>query len=153
MWCVLYLQTSTEGRTRTSNEIMDITTSGIQHNIYRNKYGTCKTYTMKSKAALIKYLHQESFVPPKQILLKAINNKKNSTWPGFTAQEVQKYLPDSMPAIYKGHMKIQKQGIRSTKAKIRTALDRHNTKRDLNLPITIDKKAPLRIPCNSKSKK
>ena len=58
------------------------------------KHMTYNTYAMKSKAALIKYLHQAEFSQPKQTLLKEINNKQLSTCPGFTAHAVQKYLPD-----------------------------------------------------------
>ena len=70
-------------------------------------------HAMISKEALIKYLHQVIFSPPKQTILKAIGNKQFSTWTGFMAQAVQKYLPDLAPAIYKGHMKRQKQVLRS----------------------------------------
>ena len=65
-------------------------------------------YAMTSNAALIKYLHQAEFITPKQTLLKATNNKQFSTWPGFTAWAVKKYLLDSVPATDKVHMKRQK---------------------------------------------
>ena len=48
---------------------------------------------------------------------------------------VQKYLPESSPATGKGHMKRQKQGIRSTKEKIMTALSTIETARDIKPPI------------------
>ena len=38
-----------------------------------------KTFAMAFKAALIKYLHEATLSPPKQTLLKAINNKQFST--------------------------------------------------------------------------
>ena len=79
-------------------------------------------YPMISIAALIKYLHQAAFSPPKQKFLKAINNKQFSIWPGLIARAFQKYLPYLVPATDKGYMKRQKQGIRSTKDKIKTAL-------------------------------
>ena len=128
--------------------MMDIATSGIQHDIYKKKTGhtrhmTYNTYAITSKAALIKYLHQAAFSPPKQTLLKAINNKQFSTWPGLTPRAVQKYLPDSAPAIDKGHIKRQKQGIRSTREKIKTVFDILETNRYLRPPITIDKENHL----------
>jgi hypothetical protein len=91
-------------------------------------------YTMTSKEALIKYLHQCLFSPPKRTLIKAINNNQFSTWPGLTANAVQRYLPDSSPATDKGHMKRQKQGIRSTKTKLQAALNDIETARDMNPP-------------------
>ena len=121
---------------------MDIATPGMQQDIYRNKYSHTKhmvynTYDIKYKVSLIKYLHQAAFSPPKQTLLKATNNKQFSTWPGFTVREVQKYLPDLAPEKDKGHTKRQKQGIRSTKDKIKTALYILKTNRDLQPPIKI----------------
>ena len=103
------------------------------------RHMACNSFSMTSKAAIIKYLHQAAFSLPKQTLLKAINNKQFSTCPGFTARAVQKYLPDSALATDKVHMKIQKQVIWSTKEKIKTVLEILKTKRDLYLPITTDK--------------
>ena len=77
---------------------------------------------MTSKASLVQYLHQAAFSPPKATLLKAVHNNQFLTWPGLTVKAVKKYLPDSSPATDKGHMKRQKQGIRSTKKKIMTEL-------------------------------
>ena len=90
---------------------------------------------MTSKASLVQYLHQAAFSPPKATLLKAVHNNQFVTWPGLTVKAVQKYLPDSSPATDKGHMKRQKQGIRSTKEKIMTALSTIETTRDINPPM------------------
>ena len=70
---------------------------------------------MTSKASLVQYLHQAVFSPPNATLLKAVHNNQFVTWPGLTVKAVKKYLPDSSPATDKGHMKRQKQGIRSMK--------------------------------------
>jgi hypothetical protein len=91
-------------------------------------------YTMTSKESLIKYLHQRLFSPPKRNLIKAINNNQFTTWPGLTAKAVQQYLPDASPVTDKGHMKRQKQGIRTTKMNIQEALDKIETARDMNPP-------------------
>ena len=90
---------------------------------------------MTSKASLNKYLHQAAFSPPKATLLKALRNNQFATWPGLKAKAVQKYLPDSSPATDKGHMKQQKQGFRSTKNKIMTALETIENMQDMNPPM------------------
>ena len=50
-----------------------------------------------------------------------------------------KNLPDSAPAAEKDNMKRQKQVIRSTKDKIKTALEIINTIRDVHPPISTAK--------------
>ena len=91
-------------------------------------------YQMTSKRALIKYLHQCLFCPPKTTLLKAIRNNQLTTWPGLTAAAVEKYLPDHSPATDKGHMRRQRKGIRSTQTKVETELERIETERDYHPP-------------------
>ena len=88
---------------------------------------------MTLKAALIKYIHQVAFIPPKITLIKSINNKQLLACPGFTSLTVQKDIPDYSPGTDKGHIKINKQGIHSTKEKIITALESIETYSDLNL--------------------
>ena len=90
---------------------------------------------MTSKYSVVQYLHQAAFSPPKATLLKSVHNNQFVTWPGLTVKAVKKYLPDSSPATDKGHMKRQKQGIRSTKEKIMTALNTIETVRDINPPM------------------
>ena len=85
-------------------------------------YQANSAYTMSSKEALIKYLHQCLFCPPKRTLLKAIKNNQLTTWPGLTAKAVERYLPDNAPATDKGHMSRHRKGIRSTRKK--EALDK-----------------------------
>ena len=77
---------------------------------------------MLSKEGLIKYLHQCLFCPPKATLLKATKNNQLSTWPGLTAEAVEKHLPESCPTTDKGPKKRQSKGIRSTKEKAMAAL-------------------------------
>ena len=69
---------------------------------------------MTSKQALIKYLHQCLFSPPKTTLIHALKQNYFPTWPGFTAATVKRYLPDAVPATHKGHMRRQRKGLRST---------------------------------------
>ena len=72
-------------------------------------------YATTTKADLIKYLHQAAFSPVKKTWMKAIENGQFATWPGLTKEAVQKYLVESSPATDKGHMKMQRKNIRSTK--------------------------------------
>jgi hypothetical protein len=71
-------------------------------------------YQMTSKEALVRFLHQCLFSPPKRTLIKALDNGQLPTWP-LTKAAVVKYLPDHSPATDKGSMKRQRQGLRSTK--------------------------------------
>mgnify|MGYP003325311313 CR=1 FL=1 len=91
-------------------------------------------YAMTSKQALIRYLHQCLFSPPKRTLTKACENNQLATWPGLTAKAVKEHLPESSPATDKGHMKRQRQGLRTTKEKIKDKLDDLETDRDINPP-------------------
>ena len=123
---------------------MDTATSGMQHNIYRNKDGPHQTHGIQLichdiKSGTNQIPHQAAVSPPKKTLLKAISNKTISTWPGFTKKAVQKYLPDLAPATKKGHTKRQKQGIMGNKKKIKTVLDILDINRDIYLQITTDK--------------
>ena len=71
-------------------------------------------YTITSKESLIRYLHQCLFIPTKKTLVKAIKNNQLTTWSGLTADAVHKHLPYAALATYKGHIKRQRKGIRST---------------------------------------
>jgi hypothetical protein len=70
-------------------------------------------YQMTLKEALVRFLHQCLFLPPKQTLIKALDNGQLPTWP-LTKEAVVKHLPDHSPATDKGSMKRQRQGLRST---------------------------------------
>ena len=66
---------------------------------------------------------------------------------------MQKYLPESSPATDKGHMKRQKQGIRSTKEKIMTALSTIETARDINPPMEKrNEESDFCLPCCTRTK-
>jgi hypothetical protein len=80
-------------------------------------------YQMTSKDALVKFLHQCLFSPPKRTLVKALDNQQLPTWP-LTKEAVVKYLPDHSPATDKGSMKRQRKGLRSTKVSPREILKR-----------------------------
>ena len=95
----------------------DKNVSASQHQAHHTRHQASNAYTMTSKGALIKYLHQCLFSPPKRTLIKAIKNNQLTTWPGLTARAVQKYLPEHAPGTDKGHMSRHKKGIRSTSKK------------------------------------
>ena len=78
--------------------------------VYTSTAGTKyaeNAYQITSKVDLIQYLHQYLLCPPKQTLVKAIQNNQLSTWPGLTKTVVDKYPPDSSSATDKFHMKRQ----------------------------------------------
>jgi len=90
-------------------------------------------YQMTSNVALIKYLHQCLFCPPKSTPMKATEKKQLTTWPGLTAKAVGKYPLDHAPATDKRHIRRQRKGIRSTK--IKEALETKEHSRDINPPV------------------
>ena len=68
-------------------------------------------------------------------------------WPVLTAAAVQKHLPESAPYTDKSHMKLHRKGLRSTttianskshKAKVKAALEKIETNRDINPPHTVE---------------
>ena len=68
----------------------------------------------KTKVDLIQYLHAACFSPAPDTFIKAIKNNQFTTWPGLTANLVKKHLP---PCVFtaKGHLKLEQQGLQSTK--------------------------------------
>ncbi len=83
----------------------------------------CKTeaaasaYNLPSISQTIRYLHAAAGFPAKDTWIKAINNGNYKTWPGITAKLVSKHFPESVET-QKGHMKKQRQNVRSTKEKV-----------------------------------
>jgi hypothetical protein len=73
-------------------------------------------YSLPSIQQCIKYLHAAAGFPVKETWLDAIKAGNYVTWPGLTAAAVQKHFSDS-DETQKGHMKKQRQGVRSTKLK------------------------------------
>ena len=71
-------------------------------------------FETKSNVDLVKYYHQACWSPSKTTWVKAIKNNFFTTWPGLTAELVQKFLPKSEHTI-KGHLKQEFKNQRSTK--------------------------------------
>jgi hypothetical protein len=74
-------------------------------------------YNLPSIPQTIRYLHAAAGFPTKDSWIKAINNGNYKTWPGITAKAVSKHYPESVET-QKGHMKKQRQNVRSTKQKV-----------------------------------
>ena len=71
-------------------------------------------YSLPSIPHTIRYLHAAAGFPVKETWLDAIKAGNYVTWPGLTTSTVRKHFPDS-DETQQGHMKKQRQGVRSTK--------------------------------------
>ena len=71
-------------------------------------------YELPSTKEVIRFGHAALGFPTKPTLLEAIRNKNLVTFPGMSAENVNKFFPDS-DETQKGHMKQSRQGVRSTK--------------------------------------
>ena len=73
-------------------------------------------YDTKSKQDLILFYHAACFSPPKRTFVEAIKRNAFASWPGLTADIVNKYLPRTEETI-KGHILQHYKGTQSTKLK------------------------------------
>jgi hypothetical protein len=73
-------------------------------------------YSLPSIPQAIKYLHAAAGFPMKDTWVKAIKNGNYVSWPGLTVDMVNKHFPESIETE-QGHMKKQRQNVRSTKQK------------------------------------
>ncbi len=62
------------------------------------------------------WYHTAAGFPPNETFIRAVCNGNYATWPKLTIQLIHKYMPD-LDKTAKGHLKGQRQGIRSTKQK------------------------------------
>ncbi len=86
--------------------------------VSRSKKETAASaYSLPSISQTVRYLHAAAGFPTKDSWIKAINNGNYKTWPGITAHVVSKHFPESVET-QKGHMKKQRQNVRSTKQKV-----------------------------------
>ena len=69
---------------------------------------------MATKTDLVMYYHRAAFPPVPTKFISAINKGNFSTWLGLTAELISKHLPKSL-ATTKGHNKLAKQNVRSTR--------------------------------------
>ena len=75
-------------------------------------------YELPSTEKTIRYLHAAAGFPTKSTWLKAIRAGNYNSWPGLSCKAVNKYFPES-DETQKGHMKQSRQGVRSTKVKVK----------------------------------
>ena len=73
-------------------------------------------YEIKSKQDLILFYHAACFSPRKSTFVEVIKRNAFTSWPGLTADLVNKYLPKT-EATVKGHIRKQYKGTQSTKTK------------------------------------
>ena len=71
----------------------------------------------QTKVQLVKHLHDVCLCPAASTFIKAINNNHFFSFPGLTADLVRHNLLKSV-AVLHGHLKLQRQGLQSTKAHI-----------------------------------
>ena len=76
-------------------------------------------YNLPSTKQSIRYLHAAAGFPVESEWIKAIKAGNYVTWPELTAEAVHKHFPES-DETQKGHMKQQRQNVRSTKIKQNT---------------------------------
>ena len=76
-------------------------------------------YELPSIEPAIRYLHGAAGFPTKATCLKAIRKGSYLSWPLVNVNNVSKYLPE-YEETQKGHMRSQRQGVRSTKTKAPT---------------------------------
>ena len=74
-------------------------------------------YNLPSIAQVIKYHHAAAGFPTKDTWVKAIKAGFYVSWPGLTAEAASKHFPES-EETQKGHLKKQRQNVRSTKRKV-----------------------------------
>ena len=76
-------------------------------------------YELPSIERAVRYLHGAAGFPTKATWLKSIRAGNYLTWPLITVKHVHKYFPES-EETQKGHMRNQRQGVRSTKRALTT---------------------------------
>lgn len=84
----------------------------------KNQHETAvNVYTLPLIPQTIQYLHAAAGFPVKDTWVEAIKHGNYSTWPGVDVKAVKKYFPESVET-QKGHLKKQRQNVRSTKQKV-----------------------------------
>ncbi len=76
-------------------------------------------YNLPSTKETIRYLHASAAHPVEDTWAKEAKAGNFTTWPGLSVKDVHKYFPES-DETKQGHMKKQRQNVRSTKIKIKS---------------------------------
>ena len=87
-------------------------------------------HNLPSISQTIKYHHASAGYPVEDTWTKAINAGNYTTWPCLTSVAVRKHFPES-DETQKGHMKRQRQGVRSTKV-LESIPEEENTATETN---------------------
>ncbi len=85
----------------------------------REQHTILNVYELPSIEQAIRYLHAAAGFPTKTTWLAAIRLGNYNTWPLVTVSNVHKHFPQS-EETQQGHMRSQRQGVRSTKTAPRT---------------------------------
>jgi hypothetical protein len=88
------------------------------------------------------WYHASAGFPTKSTFISAVRNGNYATWPKLTVNLIEKYFPDSTETI-KGHLKGQRQGIRSTKQR---ALDKIIANEATRIKIEAENSPPTQQP-------
>jgi hypothetical protein len=78
-----------------------------------------KVYDLPSISQTVKYLHAAAGFPTEETWIKAIKAGNYATWPTITPSTVRRHFPES-DETQQGHMKRQRQGVRSTRVRDET---------------------------------
>ena len=73
-------------------------------------------FDLPSTRQTLLWYHAAAGFPTKETFIDAVRAGNYSTWPGLTVGMINRHFPDSVETA-KGHLKGQRQGIRSTKQK------------------------------------
>jgi len=76
-------------------------------------------YDLPSIGQTVRYLHAAAGFPTEESWIKAIRAGNYNTWPTITPSTVRRHFPES-DETQKGHMKRQRQGVRSTRVREET---------------------------------
>ena len=79
----------------------------------QSKYATYTIYHQQQKL-----LHAAAGYPVKDTWIAAINSGNYVSWPGLTSKVIQRHFPE-LDETQKGHMKQQRQNVRSMRIKIK----------------------------------
>ncbi len=103
------------------------------------------THSVKTRANGVKFAHQSLCNPKNLTLLKAVRKGFLKGCPNLSGKLILKYLNPS-PATAKGHMKQPRQGIKSTRPKLKLPLTSHPSTGHVPPPEMIDNPGPGYIP-------
>jgi hypothetical protein len=91
----------------------------LKASMEREQHTILNVYELPSIEQTIRYLHAAAGFPTKTTWLAAIRLGNYDTWPLVTVSNVHKHFPQS-EETQQGHMRSQRQGVRSTKTAPRT---------------------------------